>query len=499
VGEERDIPTGTGLEAREQATLAAGSGNGYERARRDLRRAEERRRVRIRRRESVYRRALGVADMLAVALALAVSNALLAADQLTIATLAVPPLFMIVCKAMGLYDRDRHLLHNTTLDEVPALFGISTLSALLLYLSDGLLVNGHLSRGQVLATWVALFLLMICCRAIARWTAGRLTVEERCVLVGDPARAEELAEKLSLTHTAPAVLIGVVPASKVRTNGGSKESMSPDLDPVLASQEVDRVILSLRREGDADELLYIIRELKSQGVKISLLPEESRVAGSSVEVDQLYGMTLLGVKGFDFTRSSRLIKRGFDLVGAILALVALAPFMAAVAVAIRLGSPGPVFFRQLRAGRDGKAFLMFKFRTMVEGADERKDKLRHLNEADGVFKIAKDPRITPTGRWLRRTYLDELPQLLNVIRGEMSLVGPRPLPLDEDEQIHGWHRDRLHVRPGITGHWQVLGSARIPVKEMVKLDYLYVANWSVWNDIKLLMRTIPVALRRHGL
>jgi len=499
VGEAKDTPTSTRLEARELATRRVESENGYEGAGLDLRHAEERRRVRIRGRESAYRRALGLADMLAVGLALAVSNALLAADQLTVATLAVPPLFLIVCKAMGLYDRDRHLLHKTTLDEVPALFGISTLSALLLYLSDGVLVNGHLSRGQVLTTWVALFLLMICCRAIARWVAGRFTVPERCILVGDPARAEELAAKLSLTHTAPAVLIGVVPASTLRTNGGGNGDVFPDLDPVLASQEVDRVILSMRREGDADELLYIIRELRSQGVKVSLLPEESRVAGSSVEVDQLYGMTLLGVKRFDFTRSSRLIKRSFDLFCTILALVVLAPFMAAVAVAIKLGSPGPVFFRQLRAGRDGRAFLMFKFRTMVEGADERKDELRHLNEADGVFKIADDPRITPTGRWLRRTYLDELPQLFNVIRGEMSLVGPRPLPLDEDEKIHGWHRDRLHVRPGITGHWQVLGSARIPVKEMVKLDYLYVANWSVWNDIKLLLRTVSVALRRHGL
>jgi exopolysaccharide biosynthesis polyprenyl glycosylphosphotransferase len=466
----------------------------------DLHLAAERRWSQAHRRESTYRWALVLGDMLAVALALVAGNALLGTDQLTIATLAVLPLFVLVCKALGLYDRDRHLIHKTTLDEIPALLGISTLTALLLFLSDGLLMSGHLGRGQVFATWIALFLLMTCFRGISRWLAGLMVPPERCLLVGDPTRAEELAQKLALTHSARAELIGVVPAITVSSNGdGSRDSLLPDLAPVLASQEIERVILSLRRGEGADELLYIIRELKSHGVKVSVLPEESRVAGSSVEVDQLYGMTLLGVKRFDISRSSRLIKRGFDLVGAILALVVLAPFMAAVAIAIKLGSPGPVLFRQLRAGRDGIPFLMFKFRTMVEGADERKDELRHLNEADGVFKIANDPRITPAGRWLRRAYLDELPQLFNVIRGEMSLVGPRPLPLDEDEQIHGWHRDRLHVRPGITGHWQVLGSARIPINEMVKLDYLYVANWSVWNDVKLLLRTVPTALRRHGL
>src|SRR5204863_154310 len=126
-------------------------------------------------------------------------------------------------------------------------------------------------------------------------------------------------------------------------------------------------------------------------------------------------------------------------------------------------------------------------------------RLRHLNEADGVFKIANDPRITRVGRLLRKAHIDELPQLFNVIRGEMSLVGPRPLPLDEDCAIQGWHRGRLELPPGITGYWQVLGSTRVPVKDMVKLDYLYVANWSVWGDIKLLLRTVPVVLRRRGL
>jgi lipopolysaccharide/colanic/teichoic acid biosynthesis glycosyltransferase len=142
---------------------------------------------------------------------------------------------------------------------------------------------------------------------------------------------------------------------------------------------------------------------------------------------------------------------------------------------------------------------MLKFRSMIDGADELKEQLRDMNEADGVFKIANDPRITRVGRVLRRIHVDEVPQLINVLKGDMSLVGPRPLPLDEDNAIRGWYRDRLEVPPGISGYWQVLGSSRIPLEEMVKLDYLYIANWSVWGDLKLMLRTVPVVIHRRGM
>jgi lipopolysaccharide/colanic/teichoic acid biosynthesis glycosyltransferase len=243
----------------------------------------------------------------------------------------------------------------------------------------------------------------------------------------------------------------------------------------------------------------IIKDVKSYGVEVSVLPEASRVAGSSVEFSHRTGMSLPGVEGFEIRRSSRVIKRCMDIAGSALALLALAPLFAVIAVAIRLDSRGPVLFRQLRAGRRGCPFEMFKFRSMIDGADQQKEALRHLNEADGVFKIAGDPRITRVGRWLRCVHLDELPQLINVVRGEMSLVGPRPLPLDEDRAIPGRYRKRQEVRPGITGYWQVLGSSRVPVKEMVQLDHLYVAKWSAWGDVKLMLRTIPVVIRHRGL
>ena len=195
-----------------------------------------------------------------------------------------------------------------------------------------------------------------------------------------------------------------------------------------------------------------------------------------------------------------MIKRLFDLLGALVALLLLTPLLGAVALLVKFTSHGPVFFRQERVGRDGRSFELLKFRSMVADAEARKaDLAEHNQAAAGFFKIADDPRITRIGRVLRRTNLDELPQLLNVLRGEMSLVGPRPLIPQEDERVVGWHRRRLELTPGITGHWQVLGSSRVPLDEMVAIDYLYVANWSLWTDLKLLLRTIPHVLTGRGL
>jgi exopolysaccharide biosynthesis polyprenyl glycosylphosphotransferase len=443
---------------------------------------------------------LGVADMWAAGLTLVITCTVLGNHNLTWATLAVPPLFLLGCKAVGLYERDEHLLHKNTLDEIPALAAIATVSALLLYLSDGLLVEGALVRTQILEAWALLFLFVICLRSFARWAAHRLAPSERCLLLGDANLAEKLRELLAVSRSVRAELVGVLPTNGASANGDlTSPSPHPNLGWMLAEHQIDRVIVTTGPGLGRDDVLYVIKHLKSYGVKVSVLPEASRVAGSSVELDQLSGLTLLGVRGFEITGSSRLIKRCMDVAGSAIALIALTPILTAIALLVKFDSPGPVLFRQLRAGRGGRPFEMLKFRSMVDGADGQKDGLRHLNEADGVFKIALDPRITRVGRWLRHMHLDELPQLLNVLRGEMSLVGPRPLPLDEDRAIQGWYRDRLEVRPGITGYWQVLGSARIPAKEMVKLDYLYVANWSLWSDVKLLLRTVPVVLRRRGL
>jgi exopolysaccharide biosynthesis polyprenyl glycosylphosphotransferase len=251
--------------------------------------------------------------------------------------------------------------------------------------------------------------------------------------------------------------------------------------------------------GLAQQFLDDIRKLKGSGVKVSLLPDVARAVSNSVELDRLNGLTLIGVRRFEITASSQVIKRCFDSAAAVLGLLVLSPLLAAIAIAIKLGSPGPVFFRQQRVGRHGEQLQILKFRSMVDEADQLKHDLVHLNEgADGLFKINDDPRVTRVGKLIRRLHLDELPQLINVVKGDMSLVGPRPLIPEEDSQIQSWHRRRLDVRPGITGPWQALGASRVPVREMVKLDYQYVANWSLWNDIRILLLTLGQVARGRG-
>jgi lipopolysaccharide/colanic/teichoic acid biosynthesis glycosyltransferase len=197
---------------------------------------------------------------------------------------------------------------------------------------------------------------------------------------------------------------------------------------------------------------------------------------------------------------ARIVKRTIDLVGALLLIAILLPFMLVAALLIKLDSPGPVFFRQRRVGRGDEPFWMLKFRTMVDGADEQKAHLRHLNQAaNGLFKIDGDPRITRLGQWLRGTSLDELPQLIHVVTGKMSLVGPRPLVPEEDVLITGGNRRRLEMRPGMTGVWQVNGASAIPIEEMVVLDREYIEDWSLMLDARLLARTASHVILRRGL
>ena len=228
------------------------------------------------------------------------------------------------------------------------------------------------------------------------------------------------------------------------------------LASIVRDEAVDRVIIAPPDGGFSEDILDVIRVVKDLGVRVSVLPRLFEVVGSSAEFDEVDGLTLLGVRRYGLTSSSRLVKRALDLTIAGFGFILIAPLFLFIAVAIKLDSRGPVFFRQRRMGQNDVPFDMLKFRTMIEGADEQKAGLRDRNEAgEGLFKVEDDPRITRVGRLLRRTSLDELPQLLNVLRGEMSLVGPRPLVIDEDVRIAGWRRDRLQLPPGMTGLWQV--------------------------------------------
>jgi exopolysaccharide biosynthesis polyprenyl glycosylphosphotransferase len=244
--------------------------------------------------------------------------------------------------------------------------------------------------------------------------------------------------------------------------------------------------------------LNLIRRLRDLHVHVDVVPRLYELISPGLMVHSVAGLPLVALRMSRLSRTARARKRILDLTISVLALVLLLPLFVVIALWIRLGSRGPVLFKQLRMGAGNEPFYLYKFRTMVHDADDRKHELAHLNMHQSgdprMFKVADDPRITNVGKLLRRYSLDELPQILNILRGEMSIVGPRPLILDEDQHVEGWARRRADLRPGITGLWQVLGRSSIPFEEMTKLDYLYVMNWSVLTDLKLIVRTIPVVI-----
>jgi exopolysaccharide biosynthesis polyprenyl glycosylphosphotransferase len=454
------------------------------------------------RRDALFRRLLATADLLAMTAAVVLTVELSPGSlQLRWVSIAALPLLMLGAKLFGLYDRDETLIHKTTLDEAPKLFQLATLCALVAWLADGLIVGGALKRGGALLLWVALTILLIAARAIARAIALRLAPTERCLFIGDVAAAKTIRAKLTDRGGVNATMVAHLDLDMTApwsTNTFSADRLA-EIRSLARTLDVHRAIVA-PQGADAGEMLDLVRTLKAVGVRVSVLPRLLEVVGSSVEFDDLHGVTVMGVRRFELTRSSAWVKRAFDLLGASLGLLAVGPLMIVIAIAIKLDSRGPVFFRQLRVGRHGTRFQMFKFRTMVPEAEALKESLADRNEAhEGLFKIADDPRITRVGRLLRKSCLDELPQLLNILGGEMSLVGPRPLVLEEDMRIEGWDRRRLELMPGMTGHWQILGPARVPLREMVAIDYLYVANWSLWIDIKILLRTVPHVVSRRGL
>jgi exopolysaccharide biosynthesis polyprenyl glycosylphosphotransferase len=451
----------------------------------------------LQRRAATLRWSLAAGDVVSAYLALAVAVLIAPGSAVHVrpAALGFAPVVVLVSKAIGLYDRDEHKLSKTTIDEAPSLLHLSVCLGLVVWLAQGIAVGGPMARSQVLALVATMLVVSLVIRALVRAGAVAVHPPERCMVLGSADDAHRTVETL-LRCSAKARVVGRVPIVEAGSTTAANASALADL---IARHAVERVIIA--PDGhDQEAILHCIRVVKALGIKVSVVPRLLEVVGASAVFDELPGTTLLGVRPYGLSASSKLLKRTADIVVAGIGAVALAPLFAAISIAICLDSPGWPVFRQPRIGRDGRRFSILKFRSMVAGADALKEDYRGLNEAQGgLFKIGDDPRITRVGGLLRRLSLDELPQLLNVLAGDMSLVGPRPLVVDEDALIAGWQRRRLAVRPGMTGLWQIHGSSRIPLPDMVKIDYQYAANWSLWLDLKILLRTVPYVLSRRGL
>jgi exopolysaccharide biosynthesis polyprenyl glycosylphosphotransferase len=338
-------------------------------------------------------------------------------------------------------------------------------------------------------------------QARLRTRAGRDRKAERVLVFGPVESAAELIAALRGGRDAGPQVVGFCPSGPAAFRGGAGGSGGVlDLRTAVRQTDCDAVIALPGPELGAERLRRLSWELRAAGVDLMLAPVLADVAPGRLAVCPVAGVPLLHLRAPRLSARSRVPKELTDRLLALLGILLLAPLMAAIAVWVRLDSPGPAFFRERRIGRDGREFTLVKFRSMHRGAERLKRELAHLNRygCDRYFKIADDPRVTRAGSFLRSSSLDELPQLFNVLAGHMSLVGPRPLVKDEVATLSEEGSHRLLVKPGMSGLWQVSGRSCLPADERDRLDVSYVENWSPALDLSILLRTPSAVVRRTG-
>ena len=447
----------------------------------------QRARLLVRRRESYRRRMLVAADALAGLLVCAAVAQLSDDGGATLAALACVPLWVLFAKLQGLYDRDHRTLRHLTVDEFPqlltwALTGTLALG-LVMVLTSAAAFNRVFVGVFVVAIASAFFL-----RALARCLWRRLTPPERALIVGGGSLAKAARRKVELFPDAHIRVVNVVSTDVARANGSSSS--------LLAG--VDRVILASQSLNE-DVLATFVRVCRDLDIKLSVIPPVRGMFGTAVQLRYVADLPVVEYNTWSASRSTLGLKRALDVAVALPAGILLLPVAAIIAIAVRLDSKGPVIFAQRRAGRHGRPFTIYKFRTMVCDAEARLGEvvsIDHLPEP--VFKLRSDPRVTRVGRFLRRTSLDELPQLINVLRGDMSLVGPRPEQIELVELYGSEHRFRLDVKPGITGPMQVFGRGQLTFEERLAVEREYIENHSVGRDMRLLALTVGVVIGGRG-
>ncbi|MGH8794197.1 MAG: sugar transferase [Stackebrandtia sp.] len=414
----------------------------------------------------------------------------------------LPLMWLLVLWSTGAYDR-RYLGIGT--DEFKrvvraSVVVVSIVSVMALVFKTDLSRLGVFSALMLASINIALF------RFVARRMLHLMRKQghavQRVLLVG--AYPEALAVHRVVTRTSHA---GLTPVGIYITEGAASVRGLETPVPTYANRDVVRLAADLDADtiavcgnagAEPGELRRLAWQLEGTGRDLVVAPQLTDIAGPRVHIRPVEGLPLLHVEEPTMSGLGWLAKNVLDRMAALGGLIALAPLFVGVAIAIKVTSPGPVFFRQSRVGIEGRTFHCWKFRTMYVDAEERQAALMMENESDGMlFKIKEDPRVTSAGRFLRHTSLDELPQLINVLKGEMSLVGPRPLPAENGDFL-GDVRRRLLVRPGITGLWQVSGRSDLSWDDAVRLDLYYVDNWSLTTDLQILMRTVGVVLRRKG-
>lgn len=414
------------------------------------------------------------------------------------------PGFLVAMSAYGLYRRARRRMQATVFPDLGHFLHGLVAGGIVALVVSGLL---HRWTAAPRLGWVevtlmsapAAVLLPLLRTLAAAILRQKGTVRSRVVVVGSGAVAEGVLKRL---RRFPDIeLLGIVDDGIERranaTGTVRRLGSLRDLPRACADHQANRVIVTFGSEHP-EQLVEVLRRLPA-AVTVSAVTRFYELVTWQSQIEDLHGLTLMDIPSARLGRLQRAAKRTLDIVVSTILLLALSPLLAAIALTVRCTSPGPVFFRQDRVGRGNALFRIVKFRTMTEDAHHQMHELRDRNEVDGpLFKLHIDPRVTRIGGFLRKSSLDEIPQLFNVLTGAMSLVGPRPFVPDESASIDGWAARRFEVRPGMTGLWQISGRNDLPFEELRQLDYAYVASWSLWWDLRIIWHTPSSALRGHG-
>ena len=499
-----DAPEAPGLAARAPATEFEFLGD--EAAPRRLRRGW------------LVRRMLLGADVLALTVAFAVVEVVFRKSHLggnvgigveTVIFLLLLPVWVLAAKLYGLYDRDEEAATHSTADEVVSVFHLVTVGVWLFYATSWLVGFASPDQAKLATFWFLALVSVATARSAARTLARRQSAYvQNAVIIGAGEVGQLIGRKL-LQHPEYHInLVGFVdaePRAKRRDLGDIPVLGAPEqIGEIVDRHDVDRVIVAFSRGGH-EQMLELVRAIRKDNVHIDLVPRLFEAVGANVGIHTLEGLPLVGLPASGISRSSGFLKRGLDIIGSTALLAVLAPLMLLISLLVRRDSRGPVFFRQTRLGMGLNEFTLLKFRTMYEGTDEapHREYIKQIMRSDALpgsnnlYKLERDDSITRVGRWLRKTSLDELPQLINVLRGEMSLVGPRPLIPYEVELFNPHHFERFLVPAGLTGLWQVEARAHTTFGEALDLDVAYARGWSFGLDLRLLLRTPLLIFRRR--
>lgn len=391
---------------------------------------------------------------------------------------------------------------RSEVDEAGAVFGALTVGMFFFEFMTLFYRDLIFERLIILYAWLISFVLITAVRIasilVMRWLYSKGIGVSRVIVLGTAETSVTLLSKVKDRPDMGLRIESYLESSELTDPSADISSLLRSLADEIRMKDIDKVILTIP-QASSEQMMKIIEVCEEQHAEFQFVPRVLDIIESRISTDDVDGVPLISVREIQLYGIKAFLKRASDIIFSLIILVITSPLILVISVAIKLSSRGGIFFVQKRMGALGKKFDMLKFRSMVDGAEEELEKISRLNEADGpLFKIKSDPRVTPVGRILRKWSLDELPQIFNVLKGHMSLVGPRP-PLEcEVEKYDIWHMKRLRVAPGITGLWQVSGRSDLSFEEMVRLDIFYIENWSLWLDLKIMMKTLYVVLFAKG-